>query len=148
MIDRTASTDAGRTGLISGVVELTLETNGLEAMEQFYRELLGLPLLSRENDRIWLALGPRARLGLWAPGEKEFDDRGGRHVHFAVSVSPNRLDALHERLIAAGVEVRGPVEPAGGARSVYFDDPAGNRVEAWDFFEHGEGARDGVAAFA
>jgi hypothetical protein len=27
-----------------------------------------------------------------------------------------------------------------------FKDPEGNVVEAWDFFEHGEGGRDGVDA--
>jgi hypothetical protein len=26
------------------------------------------------------------------------------------------------------------------------EDPEGNVVEVWDFFEHGEGARDGVDA--
>jgi hypothetical protein len=29
---------------------------------------------------------------------------------------------------------------------VYFSDPAGNRVEAWDFFTRGSGAEDGVDA--
>jgi hypothetical protein len=40
----------------------------------------------------------------------------------------------------------GPVEHDGGDRSVYFKDLEGNVVEAWDFFEHGEGGRDGVDA--
>jgi catechol-2,3-dioxygenase len=30
--------------------------------------------------------------------------------------------------------VRGPVEHPGGDRSIYFEDPEGNVVEAWDFF--------------
>ena len=53
-----------------------------------------------------------------------------------------RLDRLREH----GVAVRGPVEHPGGDRSIYFEDPAGNLVEAWDFFDHGAGARDGVEA--
>lgn len=32
---------------------------------------------------------------------------------------------------------RGPVEHEGGDHSLYFEDPAGNLVEAWDFFEDG-----------
>jgi hypothetical protein len=44
--------------------------------------------------------------------------------------------------------VQGPVEHPGGDRSVYFRDPAGNLVEAWDFFAHGDGARQGVRALA
>ena len=38
------------------------------------------------------------------------------------------------------------MEHDGGDRSLYFEDPESNVVEVWDFFEHGEGARDGVDA--
>ena len=47
-----------------------------------------------------------------------------------------------------GVEVDGPVEHEGGDRSAYFFDPAGNRVELWDFFRDGDGAERGVMALA
>jgi hypothetical protein len=40
------------------------------------------------------------------------------------------------------------VRHEGGDRSVYFEDPEGNVVEAWDFFEHSAGARQGVEALA
>ena len=131
-----------------GFCELTLETDDIGALERFYVELLGLAVLARDDDRVWLAAGERARLGLWSPGEKEFDDRGGRHVHFAFAVAPGQLDTLAERLRAHGVEARGPLAHRGGDRSLYVRDPAGNVVELWDFFERGDGARDGVAALA
>jgi catechol-2,3-dioxygenase len=134
------------TSTLTGLAELTLETSDLEALERFYCELLGLSVLSQEPDRIWLAVGRRTRLGLWSPGEKEFGDRGGRHVHFAFSVTPGRLDELAGRLRESTVEVEGPVEHPGGDRSIYFSDPAGNVVEVWDFLEHGDGAREGVEA--
>ena len=54
--------------------------------------------------------------------------------------------ALRERFSRQGIEHRGPVEHPGGDRSVYVEDPEGNAVEVWDFFEHGEGAREGVDA--
>jgi catechol 2,3-dioxygenase-like lactoylglutathione lyase family enzyme len=131
---------------VSSLAELTLETRDLAAMERFYRDVVGLCVLAREEDRIWLGVGERTRLGLWSPGEKEFGDRGGGHVHFAFSASPGRLDALTERLRAVAVGVHGPVEHPGGDRSIYFRDPAGNVVETWDFFEQGDGAREGVDA--
>jgi catechol-2,3-dioxygenase len=112
----------------------------------FYAEVFGWEELSREDDRIWLGCGERARLGLWSPGEKEFGDEGGRHVHFALSVRPGALYTLAERLERRGLRFRGPVEHDGGDRSLYFEDPEGNVVEAWDFFERGDGADDGVAA--
>lgn len=117
------------------------------ALERFYAEVFELQALDRQDDRVWLAAGERTRLGIWSPGEKEFDDRGGSHVHFALSVTPGELDAIAARARERGCEVRGPVEHDGGDRSIYLHDPAGNVVEAWDFFEHGEGARDGVGAF-
>jgi catechol-2,3-dioxygenase len=123
--------------LTDGFAELTLETRELARLERFYVEAFGLEVLAREDDRIWLAAGEHARLGLWAPGEKEFGDRGGRHVHFAFSAAPGRLDALAERLRDRGVDVHGPEEHDGGDRSLYVSDPEGNVVEVWDFFGRG-----------
>ncbi len=120
-----------------GFAELTLETADLGRLVTFYADVLGLEVLSREDDRVWLAAGEHARLGLWSPGEKEYGDRGGRHVHFAFSAAPGRLDALAGRLRAHGAGVRGPEEHEGGDRSLYVEDPEGNVVEVWDFFARG-----------
>jgi catechol-2,3-dioxygenase len=125
--------------LTQGFAELTLEARDRAALERFYVDGMGLAVLAREDDRVWLAAGPCARLGLWAPGAKEFGDRGGRHVHFAFSAAPGRLDALCERLRAYGAEPRGPERHDGGDRSLYVEDPEGNVVEVWDFFGRGRG---------
>jgi catechol-2,3-dioxygenase len=134
--------------LIDGVCELTLEARDLARLESFYREALGMRTIKREDDRIWLAAGQRTRLGIWAPGPKEFDDRGGRHVHFALSASPGSLDVAVERLRSLSIGFRGPVEHPGGDRSIYVEDPEGNVVEVWDFFQRTEGSREGVDALA
>ena len=127
---------------------MTLEVGDLDAVASFYADALALPVLTREDDRVWLAVGERGRLGLWLPGAKEFGDEGGRHVHFALSAAPGGLDELHARLAGSGVDVRGPQEHPGGDRSLYFEDPEGNVVEVWDFFERGEGAERGTDALA
>ena len=121
--------------LTSGFAELTLEVRDRERMERFYTEWLDLEVLAREDDRTWLAVGRQARLGLWLPGEKEFGDEGGRHVHFAFAATPGALDSLAERLRESGASVHGPHRHAGGDRSIYLEDPEGNVVEVWDFFE-------------
>lgn len=134
---------------VNDVVELTLETTDPEGLQRFYVEAFGLEVLTRERDRHWLKLGERTRLGLWTPGRKEFDDEGGRHVHFAMSAAPDRLDAILRRLRdEMGVEVEGPVEHETGDRSIYLRDPAGNLVEVWDYFEAGKGAREGADGLA
>ena len=125
-----------------GIAELTLQTGNLAAMERFYTQVIGLPVLARDDDRIWLAAGKRSRIGLWTPGEKEFGDQGGRHVHFALALPREALDALAKRLEAAPVEHRGPVEHDGGDRSAYWTDPEGNVGEAWELFAEGGTVED------
>lgn len=93
--------------------------------------MLGLEVISSQPDRVWLALSHDTRLGLWSPGGKEFGDRGGSHVHFAFAARRIGLPMLAERIRAAGIEVMGPVAHPGGDCSIYFQDPAGNVVEAW-----------------
>jgi catechol-2,3-dioxygenase len=134
--------------LLEGICELTLEARDLDRVAAFYREAFGCRTIKHDEDRIWLAAGSRTRLGIWAPGPKEFGDRGGRHVHFALSSSPGGLDRLVERLRERSVDLRGPVEHPGGDRSIYVEDPEGNVVEVWDFFNREDGARSGVDALA
>ena len=139
--------------LTDGFAELTLETRDVARLERFYTGGFGLEVLAREDDRVWLAAGAHARLGLWSPGEKEFGDRGGRHVHFAFSAGPAGLDALARRLREHGADVRGPERHDGGDRSLYVTDPEGNVVEVWDFFGRGgavgalEAQRDADAGY-
>lgn len=141
----------GQAGQVTGprgIVELTLETADRTAMERFYVRVLGLETLDRQADRTWLKAGEDARLGLWCPGRKEFGDRGGRHVHFALSVPAGALDAIAAAARAAGVDAQGPVRHEGGDQSLYLRDPEGNVVEAWDYFEDGDGAKDGADGLA
>jgi catechol-2,3-dioxygenase len=133
--------------LSSGICELVLETTEPEQLARFYEEL-GLERLSSEGDRIWLAAGRESRLGFWSPGEKEHADRGGAHVHFALSLESGTLERTGEALRGRGLDLEGPVEHDGGDRSIYFFDPEGNRVELWDFFEDGDGAEAGVDPLA
>lgn len=133
---------------LDGIVELTLEVRDLEALETFYSDVFSMRVLKREDDRVWLEAGPQARLGLWLPGEKEFGDEGGRHVHYAFSAEPGTLDALVEHIRGRGIPLRGPEEHPGGDRSIYLEDPEGNVVEVWDFFQRGEGAEKGTDALA
>jgi catechol-2,3-dioxygenase len=131
---------------VTGFAELTLQAHDLPALERFYADIVGLRVLAREDDRVWLAVGDRARLGLWVPGEKEFGDEGGAHVHFAFAADKATLDALADRLRDSGHDCRGPVEHDGGDRSLYWTDPEGNVAEAWELFEEGGTVADVAAA--
>src|SRR4029079_12322111 len=94
----------------AGSCELTLETRDMPLLERFYAGVFGLEVLAREDDRVWLTSGDRARLRLLSPGAQEFGGRCGRHVHFAFSAAPGRLPEIANRARAAGAPVNGPVE--------------------------------------
>ncbi|HEX2096051.1 MAG TPA: VOC family protein [Solirubrobacterales bacterium] len=118
---------------VSGISELVLEVVDLDAAAAFYGEILGFEetrLGERREDRRWFLVGDTARLGLWTPQEGIAGGRGGAHVHFAFSIPDAELDALRERIVAAGAEVEGPIQ-LGPSRSIYVTDPDGNAVEFW-----------------
>lgn len=133
---------------ITGIAEVTLEARDPRLLEDFYTGVLGLEVIAREADRVWLAAGPDGRIGVWLPGKKEYGDRGGRHVHFALRVGPGGIEALAARLDAMRLAFRGPVRHPGGDRSIYLEDPEGNVVELWDIARPGEDTADDEVAGA
>lgn len=122
---------------VRGFAEVTLCSSTPEDLAAFYIDVFRMRRLDDGRDRIWLAVGRTARLGIWLPGVKEFGDQGGAHVHFALSASAEALAGIAERARAAGAPVEGPVEHEGGDCSLYVTDPEGNRVEAWTLFAEG-----------
>lgn len=130
---------------VTGICELVLESTDPDRLAAFYVGL-GLERLDRDDEKVWLAAGDSARLGLWPPGPHEHDDRGGSHVHFALAVTEGTIDEAAERLRGEGHEIEGPIEHDGGDRSLYLTDPEGNRVELWDLLHREDVA--GVRAVA
>jgi catechol-2,3-dioxygenase len=51
---------------VTGIAELPLQARDPARLAPFYAAAFGLEEISREPDRIWLAAGARARLGLWS----------------------------------------------------------------------------------
>jgi catechol 2,3-dioxygenase-like lactoylglutathione lyase family enzyme len=125
---------------VTGVSELVLEVVDLEAAEEFYGGVLGLPVVERWPDReaIWVMAGEGTRLGLWRPQVGLAGGRGGIHVHFAMHISDEDYDAAVERLRSRGQEVEEIEFSDGRGRAAYVDDPDGNVVElwTWDVSEH------------
>ena len=117
---------------VTGVSELVLEVADLEAAEEFYAGVLGLPVVERWPGReaIWVMAGGRTRIGLWRPQVGIAGGRGGVHVHFALHIAEADYDAAVARLRerAGSVEER-HFESAG--RSAYLTDPDGHVVELW-----------------
>jgi catechol 2,3-dioxygenase-like lactoylglutathione lyase family enzyme len=125
---------------VTGVSELVLEVVDLEAAEEFYADVLGLPVVDRWPDReaIWVMAGDRTRIGLWRPQVGLAGGRGGLHVHFAMKIAEEDYDAAVARLRELGQDVREIDSSDGYGRAAYVDDPDGNVVElwTWDVAEH------------
>lgn len=122
----------------AGICEIILVVPDVAATFAFYRDVVGLPVDDDSSDRFkWLwagAPGRAQRIGITA-GPLSF---GAAHCggpqHFAFGVPRARIPELKARLEAHGLEVEGPVEfRFWDAESIYFSDPAGNRVEFCGF---------------
>ena len=130
----------GRAGVqVTGVSELVLEVVDLDAAEDFYAGVLGLPLVERwpDRDAIWVIAGKRTRIGLWRPQVGLAGGRGGVHVHFAMHIAEADYESAVELLRSRGEEVE-EIAFDGAGRAAYVTDPDGNVVElwTWDVSEH------------
>jgi catechol 2,3-dioxygenase-like lactoylglutathione lyase family enzyme len=92
---------------ILGVHEIAFEVEDLERSIAFYRDVLGLPLLSRGPQQAWFCIGAQ-RLALFT------SDRPGSGQHFAFP-NPARED-------------RAGAQRARGSRFSRRDDAAGRRL--------------------
>jgi catechol 2,3-dioxygenase-like lactoylglutathione lyase family enzyme len=108
----------------------------------FYRDTVGLQVDDVTHPSFaWLWAGTPGkvpRIGI-TKGPLSF---GAEHVrgphHFAFGTEIGRIDELKSALEKQGLEVEGPVEfKFWNARSIYFSDPDGNRVEFCGFASTG-----------
>ncbi len=120
---------------VHGVSELTLQVRDLDEAEKWFAEKLDMPVSNRQPDQgmVWVKAGEWTRIGLWLPGEREFGDRPGVHVHFALRVNSDELLGIKERLEGKGLDVEGPVEWPGKEHSIYIRDPNGHLIEFFDY---------------
>jgi catechol 2,3-dioxygenase-like lactoylglutathione lyase family enzyme len=117
---------------VTGVSELVLEVQDLEAAEAFYSGVLGLPVVERwpEREAIWVMAGDRTRIGLWRPQIGLAGGQGGVHVHFAMHVAEDDYDGAVALLRERDAEVE-EIAFDGAGRAAYVKDPDGNVVELW-----------------
>lgn len=121
-------------GEIVAIIETAIYMDDLDAAEAFYRDVLGMEVLGREQGRhvffrvgdgVLLAFNPESTLkgdmlpphGARGPG------------HFALGVRAEGLNEWRRRLGGHGVAIEKEVDWPRGGKSLYFRDPAGNSVE-------------------
>ena len=119
-----------------GVLETVIyhQTDEAEPMLHLYRDLLGLAVVAEWEDGTALRCGAGVvllfdRAKLAGRGEPIADHVTTGATHVAFLGSPREYDDWKERLGAGGVAITHEQEWAGGRRSFYFRDPAGNLIE-------------------
>lgn len=121
---------------IVGIAEIVLWTADKERALGFYRDLLGLELISPPTLRnAFLKAGAGtagipAMIVLVPKGDDVLGQPSGYQLHhLALALPPEAFDAQHAALVAAGYAPRGGKHPVLASRTMYVDDPDGNEVE-------------------
>lgn len=129
--DRTA-TPIGR------IAEVVLRVNDLEKMVAFYRDVVGLEVVHRASDIVFLKIAeldtPLGRgghpqlLGL-VDRHRPLDEKRSTFDHLAFEIDLADFQQGKERLARLGLDI--DIETFGWshARALFFNDPEGNRLE-------------------
>lgn len=120
---------------LGGILETCLYVDDLQVAERFYREVMGLSFVSRQETRhVFFRCGEQMLL-IFNPEQSNRKDSelpphgsaGAGHVAFAVA--EQEIPLWQHRLETAGVAIERTVKWPNGALSLYFRDPAGNSLE-------------------
>jgi catechol 2,3-dioxygenase len=122
---------------IEALGHVVLKVSDLEESEQFYNGLLGLPVCARLDEQgykmTFFSLGDHHDLAI---AEVAADEPAGgpravglHHVAFRIGNSIDALREARDQLVEAGLSPS-PVDHE-VTKSLYFEDPDGNRVELY-----------------
>ena len=124
-------------GKINGLAEIVLWVSDMGKSVAFYRDVLGLEVISppENTSPIFLQAGERHAgipdlvvLVQRPPGIAAPAKPNALH-HIALEISPADFDGEFQRLSDLGFEVRTGQHPIIPSRTMYVDDPDGNEVE-------------------
>ncbi len=121
---------------VVGISEIVLWATDKERSLQFYRDLLGLEVISPSTlPNVFLKVGegnagipqmivlvPKTEMVKVAPS-------GYQLHHLALELPEEAFDTQHAAFVAAGYEPRDGKHPVLASRTMYIDDPDGNEVE-------------------
>ena len=124
---------------IRGLTELVIWVRDLEKALHFYRDVLGLAVMSPPDFRgaVFLQVGESAGIPQQivlvplpkdAPGASAERTQRALH-HLGLELAPQQFERERERLEGLGFEVRFGEHPFLPLRGMYIDDPDGNEVE-------------------
>jgi catechol 2,3-dioxygenase-like lactoylglutathione lyase family enzyme len=120
---------------IDGLVEVVLVVEDRERSLQFYRDTLGLEVISPPGTpAVFLRVGPPGdgipQQIVLVPRAAEMPGATGRRLHhIGLRVAPQLYESERTRLESLGFAVRGGQHPFMPVDAFYLDDPDGNEIE-------------------
>ena len=121
---------------IIGIAEIVLWTADKERSLAFYRDLLGLEVISPPAlPNIFLKVSeghagiPQMIVLVPKSAEIKAKPSGYQLNHLAFELEASAFDAQYAALVAAGLQPRDGKHPVFASRTLYIDDPDGNEVE-------------------
>jgi catechol 2,3-dioxygenase-like lactoylglutathione lyase family enzyme len=126
-------------GAMRGLAEVVISVRDLEKAVGFYRDVLGLKVISPPGGRgaVFLQVGEDQAVPhqlVLAPLSSSAPDlpaeRNHRNMrHYAIEVAPEDFERERARLEGRGLEVRYGEHPFLPLKALYVDDPDGNEIE-------------------
>ncbi len=123
----------------TAILESALYVDDLAAAEAFYRDILGLVLLSKVPGRhVFFRCGQGVLLLFNAEATRQPAEPGRLPVpphgavgqgHLCFSANAEEMERWTETLAANGIAIESDFVWPNGGRSIYFRDPSGNSIE-------------------
>lgn len=121
---------------VVGIAEIVLWTADKQRALAFYRDLLGLEVISPPTlPNVFLKVSEGQagipQMIVLVPKSEEIKAKpsGYQLNHLAFELAPEDFDTQHALLVAAGHQPRPGKHPVFASRTMYVDDPDGNEVE-------------------
>ena len=121
--------------LIRGLNEIAICVDDFEAMRTFYGEVIGLEVLGGFPHAAFFRIadgidGTIQQFGIFDRGARSDGDPASRRLdHIAFGIRLDDFEAVLNHLRGAGIEPEQRVHDWTRMRSIYINDPEGNRIE-------------------
>jgi catechol 2,3-dioxygenase len=133
-----SSTANEKRTVVRGLGEIALRVNNLDAMQKFYADVIGLPLMTRVPTCAFFKIadgygGHTQVLALFdradSPGYRGTDAATSTIDHIAFEIPRTDFEGERKRLEGLGLRVETIEHEWVHWRSLYVSDPEGNQVE-------------------
>lgn len=118
---------------VKGLGEVSIQVRDLDAMHKFYKEVVGLEVLRRDENFVFFKVaegygGHTQNLALFGASNTLNAQESTLH-HIALNVALEDFESEKMRLEGLGLKIHATVHEWLHVRSLYFYDPEGNHLE-------------------